>query len=135
MEMFVTQASHFILSFNFMSFISIQLHNKIIPTFEHLHGPRYQALIMVDNSQGHSAYSKEALLVFQINSQPSGKQAHMQNGWFMQDDIKFLQEMNFPLDHPEFPNQPKGMHQVLIECGLWKNELQMACKDDCPFNN
>ena len=100
--MFVTQASHFISSFNFTSYISIQLCNKIIPTFEHLHGPRYQALMMVDNSQGHSAYSKDMLLVSQTNFQPSRKQAHMQNRWFMQDGIKFPQEMNFLLNHLNF---------------------------------
>ena len=122
-EMFVTQASHFMSSFNFISYISIQLRNKIIPTFEHLHGLGYQALIMVDNSQGHSAYSKDVLLVSQMNFRPGGKQAHMRNGWFMQDGIKFPQEMNFPSNHPEFLNQPKGMCQVLIKCGLWENEL------------
>jgi hypothetical protein len=44
-----------------MQFAKIQ--EKIIPAFERAHGPGYQALIMVDNSQGHSAYSADALLV------------------------------------------------------------------------
>lgn len=35
---------------------------KIIPEFEALHGPKYQALIMVDNSQGHGIYAPDALL-------------------------------------------------------------------------
>ncbi|KAI6002452.1 hypothetical protein F5J12DRAFT_894217 [Pisolithus orientalis] len=39
-----------------------QLKEKIIPAFKHAHGPGYQMLLMVDNSQGHSAYAKDALL-------------------------------------------------------------------------
>ncbi|KAL1949789.1 hypothetical protein VTO73DRAFT_8670 [Trametes versicolor] len=39
-----------------------QIQEKIIPAFEAAHGPGYQALIMVDNSQGHSAYSADTLL-------------------------------------------------------------------------
>ena len=31
-----------------------QLKERIIPTFEEAPGPRYQALIIVDNLQGHS---------------------------------------------------------------------------------
>src|SRR5882762_4494847 len=44
-----------------------QLRDKIIPKFERLHGPEYQALIMVDNSQGHAAYPADALLVSKMN--------------------------------------------------------------------
>lgn len=53
----------------------LQLCEKIIPAFENVHGPRYQALIMVDNSQGHSAYAEDALLVSHMNINPGGKQA------------------------------------------------------------
>jgi hypothetical protein len=45
----------------------LQLVDKIIPAFEELHGPEYQALIMVDNSQGHLSYSTNALLVSHMN--------------------------------------------------------------------
>jgi len=40
-----------------------QLKEKIIPAFEQAHGPGYQALFLIDNSQGHSAYAEDALLV------------------------------------------------------------------------
>ena len=53
----------------------LQLCEKIIPAFEKVHGPGYQALIMVDNSQGHSAYVEDALLVSRMNINPGGKQA------------------------------------------------------------
>jgi hypothetical protein len=39
-----------------------QWTEKIIPAFEKAHDPvEYQALSMVDNSQGHSAYPPDAL--------------------------------------------------------------------------
>ncbi|KAF9455971.1 hypothetical protein BDZ94DRAFT_1327276 [Collybia nuda] len=47
-----------------------QLREKIIPAFEQAHGEGYQALIMVDNSQGHSAYAIDALLVSRMNLKP-----------------------------------------------------------------
>jgi hypothetical protein len=39
-----------------------QLKEKIIPVFEDTHGPGYQALFLIDNSQGHSAYPMDVLL-------------------------------------------------------------------------
>ncbi|KAF7302158.1 hypothetical protein MIND_00782700 [Mycena indigotica] len=59
-----------------------QLKEKIIPAFEKAHGPRYQALFLIDNSQGHSAYSEDALLPQRMNLNPGGKQARMRNGWY-----------------------------------------------------
>ncbi|KIL55377.1 hypothetical protein M378DRAFT_90974 [Amanita muscaria Koide BX008] len=88
-----------------------QLIEKIIPAFEKAHGPGYQALIMVDNSQGHSAYATDALLTSRMNLRPGGKQARLRDGSFMCGDQKVTQPMNFPHDHPEFPDMPKGMKQ------------------------
>jgi len=82
---------------------------------------------MVDNSQGHAAYAEDALLTSRMNLKPGGKQARLHNGWFMKDGQKITQEMVFPINHPEHPDQPKGMKQVLIERGLWSNNLQMKC--------
>jgi hypothetical protein len=65
-----------------------QLEERIIPAFECAHGPSSQALIMVDNSQGHSAYSLDALLTSRMNMKPGGKQAMMRNGWHMQNSVK-----------------------------------------------
>ncbi|KAG1775117.1 hypothetical protein EV702DRAFT_1180521 [Suillus placidus] len=75
-----------------------QLTEKIIPTFERAHGPGYQALFLIDNSQGHSAYAEDALLV-----------SRMHNGWFIRDGIRVEQEMSFPPDHLEHPGEPKGV--------------------------
>jgi len=49
---------------------TIQLVKKFIPAFERAHGPGYQALVMVDNSQGHSTYAEDALLTSRMNMWP-----------------------------------------------------------------
>ncbi|PPR04808.1 hypothetical protein CVT24_007084 [Panaeolus cyanescens] len=101
-----------------------QLKEKIIPAFKKAHPPsEYQALIMVDNSQGHSAYSEDALLTTRMNLRPGGKQAKLQNGWYIKDGQRIDQEMVFPPTHPMYPNEAKEMRQVLVERGLWKDGL------------
>ncbi|KAF7311740.1 hypothetical protein MIND_00184100 [Mycena indigotica] len=57
-----------------------QLKEKIIPAFEKEHGPGYQALFMIDNSQGHSAYSVDALLAQRMNLNWGSKQARLHSG-------------------------------------------------------
>lgn len=112
----------------------MQLKEKIIPTFERLHGPQYQALFLIDNSQGHAAYAEDALLATRMNLNPGGKQARLRNGWFERDGNHSVQSMIFPHDHPEFPNQPKGMKVVLEERGLSRPKLRMLCpKNTCNF--
>ncbi|KAJ3848796.1 hypothetical protein EV368DRAFT_48605 [Lentinula lateritia] len=102
-EMFVKQAN-------------LQLKEKIIPVFEEVHGPGYQALIMVDNSQGHSAYAEDALLTSHMNVGSGGKQARLRNGWYLNSSgTRVSQSMVFPKSHPEYPNQPKGIKQILSE--------------------
>lgn len=86
---------------------------------------------MIDNSQGHSAYSKDALLSSRMNLNPGGKQAKMRDGWFVQGGQKVSQPMVFPADHPEFPNQPKGAKQVLQERNIWTDGLRLKCRDKC----
>jgi hypothetical protein len=107
-----------------------QLVKKIIPAFEAAHPPGYQALIMVDNPQGHSAYGSDALLVSRMNMNPGGKQALLKNGWFVQNGERMTQAMVFPDNHPDFPCQAKGMKQVLLEHG-YTQRLRMTCKKDC----
>lgn len=65
-----------------------------------------------------------------MNLNPGGKQARMRDGWFLQNGEKITQPMAFPKDHPEFPNQPKGMKQVLLERGLWVEKLRMKCRGE-----
>ncbi|KAG2031714.1 hypothetical protein BDR03DRAFT_994603 [Suillus americanus] len=93
-----------------------KLRNKIIPAFERAHGPGYQALFLIDNSQGHSAYADDALLISRMNINPGGKQAQMKDGWFIDaGGQKVIQPMMFPSDHHDHPNEPKGIKAVLQE--------------------
>ncbi|KAJ3884844.1 hypothetical protein GG344DRAFT_91443 [Lentinula edodes] len=92
----------------------------------------YIAVVLVDNLQGHAAYAKDALRVSKMGFHPGGKQCRMRNGWFTHNRQKIDQSMLFPPDHPQYPDQPKGMQQVLIEQGLWKAGLYMKCKGECP---
>ena len=77
----------------------LQLHEKIIPEFKRLHGPGYQALIMVGNSQGHATYASNALLVTKINLNPGGPVPKLQDGWFMYERCQISQPMVFSMDH------------------------------------
>ena len=89
---------------------------------------------MIDNSQGHSAYAEDALLSSRMNLKLGGKQAQLRDGWYMQYGQKIIQKMVFLKDHPEFPDQPKGMKQVLIERQLWSNGLCMQCTRKCDMD-
>ena len=111
-----------------MFWSSSKLKDKIIPTFEHMHGIGHQTFIMVNNSQDHSAYFKDALLVSWMNVNPGGKQAWMHDGWFMHKGLKITQPIIFPANHPTHLNIVKGIKAVLIECGLYKDYLWGKCK-------
>ncbi|KAJ7091696.1 hypothetical protein C8R43DRAFT_908229 [Mycena crocata] len=86
-----------------------QVVRKIIPSFEARHGPGFQLLLLLDNSQGHAAYSEDVLLASRMNVNPGGKQARMHDGWYVKDGQKIIQPMIFPADHPTYPDQPQGM--------------------------
>lgn len=62
---------------------NFQLQEQIIPAFAAAHGPGYQMILMVDNSQGHSVYADNALLVLKMNLGPSGKVLCLHHGWFV----------------------------------------------------
>ena len=78
---------------------------------------------MVDNSQGHAAYTSNALLVTKMNLNPRGSVPKLWDGWFVHDGCQIPQLMVFPIDHPTNPDQPKGIKQVLTEWGLWRQGM------------
>jgi len=61
-----------------------------------------------------------------MNLNPGGKQPRMKDTVFGSENT--LQSMVFPSNHPKYPDQPKGIKQILIERGLWKNNLQLECQ-------
>ena len=109
----------------------LQLQEKIIPTFEEAHGAGYQAFFLIDNSQGHSAYSEDTLVMSRMNVNPGGKQACMHDTWFFQNGQKVTQATVYPANHPEYPNEPKGIKAVLTERGLYQAKLQGKCPRKC----
>ena len=108
-----------------------QMKEKIIPTFERVHPPNYQALFLIDNSQGHGTYADDALLASRMNVRPGGKQAKIRNGWYKKNGEILQQPMVFPADHLMYPGQEKGIKVVLAERGLLDPTLKGACVS-CP---
>ncbi|KAJ7664784.1 hypothetical protein B0H14DRAFT_2425076 [Mycena olivaceomarginata] len=125
---------HFIHSITLNNQYYFQLKNKIIPAFEAAHRPGYQMLLMVDHSQGHCMYRLDALLVSRMNLNPGSKKALMRDGWWMDGNVRRVQKMVFPADHPEHPGQPKGMKVVLQERGLffW-GTVKKYLRDHCDY--
>jgi hypothetical protein len=62
---------------------------------------------MVDNSQGHSVYAENALVISCMNVRPGGKQAKMHDMWFMKISVRVPQTMVFLLNHADHPNKLK----------------------------
>ena len=115
-------------------FLYLQLKEKIIPAFEATHGADYEASFFIDNSQGHSEYGEDALLISCMNIKPGGKQASMCNGWYICDGVKILQSMVYPSDHPNFPDAPKGVKAILTEHNLWQQWLWGKCEKACKLD-
>ena len=63
----------------------------------------------------------------------------MKDGWYIRGDRRRPQRMVFSSLHPD-PNlrkKPKGIQQVLVERGLWRDHTNfgkflLLCKDGCP---
>jgi hypothetical protein len=109
-----------------------QLKEKIIPAFEEAHKShdedKYQAVFLIDNSQGHAAYPDNALWASEMNLKPGSKQPLMRDGWFMKDGQQVSQKMVFGPENPGLCGQPKGIKQVLDERGLWpEGRFRLKC--------
>ena len=112
----------------------MQLVEKIIPAFEQVHRAGHQALFFIDNSQGHSAYSEDALLISHMNVKPGGKQAHMHDGWYICNGQKIIQQINLPANHTEYPNELKGIKAILTEHSLYQQHMHGKCKSKCDVD-
>ena len=102
-----------------------QVKNNAIPIFEIMH-PNAIAVFAFDNSTNHGAMADNALCAQRMNLNPGGQQLVMKDTVFGPDNK--LQSMVFPSNHPKYPNQPKGIKQILIERGLWHNGLRLECE-------
>ena len=102
-----------------------QVLNYAIPIFEIIH-PNSIAIFAFDNSTNHGAMAKDALNVSKMNVNPGGKQSLMRSTVYGNNQV--FQSMVFSSDHPIYPNQAKGMKQILIERGLYYEGLIGDCQ-------
>jgi len=102
-----------------------QVLNYAIPIFEIIH-PNSIAIFAFDNSTNHGAMAKDALNVSKMNVNPGGKQSLMRSTVYGTNQA--FQSMVFSSDHPIYPNQAKGMKQILIERGLYYEGLIGDCQ-------
>jgi len=102
-----------------------QVINYAIPIFEAKY-PNSVGVFAFDNSTNHGAMAKDALNINKMNVNPGGKQAVMRSTFFGSNHT--FQSMVFSTNHPTFPNQPKGMKQILIERNLWYDGLVGHCQ-------
>ncbi|KAF8130405.1 hypothetical protein K438DRAFT_1469987, partial [Mycena galopus ATCC 62051] len=67
-----------------------------------------------------------------MNTKPGGKQARLRDGWYLKDGQRIIQSMNFPPNHPTYPNQcRKSIKAVLLERGYQVAKLRGKCKGSC----
>ncbi len=78
-------------------------------------GACYKCVFMTDNSPIHCKMAADALKPRAMNVKPGGLQPHVGNGWCWKNGERIQQSVTFSPDHPEFPNQPKGLRQVVLE--------------------
>ena len=107
-----------------------QLKERIIPAFEEALGPGYQALIIVNNSQGHSTYGKDALVATYTNINPGGNQPWMHDTWFIQDGEKITQTMVYPPSHPSIPTCQRKSRQFSLSMA----SIKVICMGNVPEN-
>ncbi|KAG1789801.1 uncharacterized protein HD556DRAFT_1433541 [Suillus plorans] len=123
---------HFVKQVYLIICAMLQLTEKIIPAFERVHGAGHQALFLIDNSQGHSAYSEDALLTSCMNVKPGGKQSCMCSGWYWNGQEKVVQSMIFLDGHPKYPNQLKGI-KVLNFIEFFWGMVKKYLRDNCDY--
>ncbi|KAH8922371.1 hypothetical protein BT69DRAFT_1308593 [Atractiella rhizophila] len=97
-----------------------QVKTKLIPLFEQLY-PGQQMLLLLDNSQGHSFFAKDALRATEMNLNPGGVQARLRPGWYEKDGLRIIQPM------VDVNGTPKGIKTILKEHGLWIDGLRENC--------
>ena len=110
--------------------------------FAHAKYPHCQFAFIVDRSSVHERYADNALRVTGMNVKPGGKQPKLRQTAFEKDGELIIQDMVFPSDHLEFPNEPKGLLAVCEERGLLsagesrlKEDLQALLKLQPDFQH
>ena len=86
--------------------------------------PNTTGVFFFDQSSAHQAFAPDALFARNMNVNPGGKQPAMHSTHIPQNNPNpvlrgQIQIMVYGPDHPDYPNQPKGMEAVLREHGLY----------------
>ena len=69
-----------------------QFEEKAVPLFEALH-PDKEFIFVFDNSTNQGSRAEDALIVSKMNMGPGGQQPLMREGWYFQNEEKFIQSM------------------------------------------
>ncbi|RPA93698.1 hypothetical protein L873DRAFT_1941720 [Choiromyces venosus 120613-1] len=100
--------------------------------FELLYPPEsYAALFFFDNATSHACFAPDTLWTKAMNLDPRGDQTYMCTTTFLDihTGIFKTQSMVFSADYDKYPNQLKGLREVLKEQSLWQTGLRLDCKD------
>ncbi|KAH7890045.1 hypothetical protein F5I97DRAFT_1934816 [Phlebopus sp. FC_14] len=110
-------------------------YKKIISTFKCAYSAGYQALFLINNSQGHSVYAEDTLVISHMNIKLRGKQAHMCDRWFIHNGQIIPQPMVFPSNHFNHPNQSKDIKAVLMDglFSLFCSARRVTLKTNLPL--
>ena len=118
----------------------IKQMEKALKIFERLH-PNKIGVFQFDCSSNHQAYANDALRKESMNLNPGGAQKKLRDSVFGPNNTP--QKFQYPADCPillekknkdgsisfsPLAGEPKGMKQILLERGLWKNSLKKTCK-------
>ncbi|UZO14801.1 uncharacterized protein OCT59_006245 [Rhizophagus irregularis] len=109
-----------------MNHLLEQVKSKAIPIFEALF-PTCIAVFAFDNSSNHAAFLPDALVASKMNHFPGGKQLVMRSTTWGDNN---QQDMCFSNDYfdEKLREKPKGMKQILLERGKWKEGLRADCQ-------
>ena len=90
--------------------------------------PECEGFFAFDNASNHCAYAPDALIASKMNLAPGGKQALLRDGWDHTQNLP--QPMVFGQDYSveKLRGQPKGIRQVLLERGLWRERNKDGSK-------
>ena len=97
-----------------------QVARVAIPIFNYVF-PDCEGFFAFDNASNHCAFTPDALVVAaKMNLMSGGKQPLLRNGWDYSSNRP--QSMVFGDDHPDVKlrGKAKGIRQVLLERGLWR---------------
>ena len=108
-----------------------QVLNKAIPVFEKEYGKECKACFLFDNSSNHGVFAEDALVAERMNLNSGGKQPLMRDGWYESSadfgSVRVPQKMWF--EDNDGKVIAKGLKQVLMERGIWREELRLECRE------